>query len=89
VETQLRKKPLRGSQTQEFNYSEDKAYKVITLTYPDVAVVPCTLMCAYTRTLPSQVSYLKGSLMDSFSFDLLPKLDFTRTISHTGQLLES
>jgi hypothetical protein len=35
VETQLRDKPLRGSQTQDINYSEDKArYKAVTLTYP-------------------------------------------------------
>jgi hypothetical protein len=35
VETQLREKPLRGSQTQDIRYSEDKArYKVVTLTYP-------------------------------------------------------
>jgi phage pi2 protein 07 len=35
VETQLREKPLRGSQTQDIHYSEDKAsYKVIALTYP-------------------------------------------------------
>jgi len=33
VETQLREKPLRGSQTQEFYYSEDEArYKIVTLT---------------------------------------------------------
>jgi len=35
VETQLREKPLRGRQTQDIHYSEDKArYKVVTLTYP-------------------------------------------------------
>jgi hypothetical protein len=35
VETQLREKPLRGSQTQDIYYSEDKAsYKVVALTYP-------------------------------------------------------
>jgi hypothetical protein len=35
VETQLREKPLRGSQTQDSHYSEDKTrYKVVTLTYP-------------------------------------------------------
>jgi hypothetical protein len=35
VKTQLREKPLRGSQTQDFYYSEDKAsYKVVVLTYP-------------------------------------------------------
>jgi hypothetical protein len=34
VETQSREKPLWGSQTQEFHYSEDKArYKIVTLTY--------------------------------------------------------
>jgi hypothetical protein len=34
AETQLRKKPLRGSQTQDIHYSEDKArYKTIKLTY--------------------------------------------------------
>jgi hypothetical protein len=35
VETQLREKLLRGSQTLDIHYSEDKArYKAITLTYP-------------------------------------------------------
>jgi hypothetical protein len=34
VETQLREKPLRDSQTQEFYYLEDIArYKTVTLTY--------------------------------------------------------
>jgi hypothetical protein len=33
VETQSIEKPLRGSQTQEFHYSEDEArYKIVTLT---------------------------------------------------------
>jgi hypothetical protein len=41
VKTQLREKPLRGSQTQEFYYSEDKArYKTVTLTCTDAMVVP-------------------------------------------------
>jgi hypothetical protein len=41
VETQLRKKPLRGSQIQEFHYSEDKArHKTVTLTCTDAVVVP-------------------------------------------------
>jgi len=35
VETQLREKPLMGSQSQDIHYSEDKArYKAVTLTYP-------------------------------------------------------
>jgi cytochrome oxidase assembly protein ShyY1 len=34
VKTQLREKPLRGSQTQDIHYSEDKAsYTAVTLTY--------------------------------------------------------
>jgi hypothetical protein len=41
VETQLREKPLRGSQTQEFHYSEDIArYKTVTLTCTNSVVVP-------------------------------------------------
>jgi cytochrome oxidase assembly protein ShyY1 len=41
VETQLREKPLRGSQIQEFHYSEDIArYKTVTLTCTDAVVVP-------------------------------------------------
>jgi hypothetical protein len=83
VETQLREKSLRGNQTQEFHDSKDKASnKVVTLTYSDAEIVPCTLTCTYTRTLHNQVSYLKGSSMDSFSLGLFPKLDFTRS-SHT------
>jgi hypothetical protein len=35
VETHLREKPLRGNQTQDFHYSEDKtSNKALTLTYP-------------------------------------------------------
>jgi hypothetical protein len=35
VEIQLREKPLRGSQTQDIHYSEDKAsYKAVPLTDP-------------------------------------------------------
>jgi hypothetical protein len=40
VETQLREKPLRGSQTQEFHYSEDIArYKTVHSHIPDAVVV--------------------------------------------------
>jgi len=44
MKTQLREKPLQGSQTQDFHYLEDKAstYKV-TLTYSDATIVPITL----------------------------------------------
>jgi hypothetical protein len=41
VETQLREKPLWGSQTQYIYYSEDKAsYKAVALIYPYAVVVP-------------------------------------------------
>jgi hypothetical protein len=77
VETQSREKPLRGSQTQEFHYSEDKArYKIVTLTCTDAVVVPCSLMCNPTRTLPNQVSYLKGSSMESLTLGPTSKIDF-------------
>jgi hypothetical protein len=49
VGTQLREKPLRGSQTQDIHYSENKASnKAVTLTYPDAAIVPYTLTRTYT-----------------------------------------
>jgi hypothetical protein len=41
VETKLREKSLRGSQTQEIYYLEDKAsYKAVALTYPYAVVIP-------------------------------------------------
>jgi hypothetical protein len=41
VKTQLREKPLRGSQTQDIHYLEDKSsYKAVALTYPYAVVVP-------------------------------------------------
>jgi len=41
METQLREKSLRGSQTQDIHYSEDKvSYKAVVLTYPYAVVVP-------------------------------------------------
>jgi hypothetical protein len=77
VETQSREKPLRGSQTQEFHYSEDKAkYKIVTLTCTDAVVVPWSLTCNPTRTLPNQVTYLKGSSMESFILEPTSKIYF-------------
>jgi hypothetical protein len=73
VETQLREKTLRGSQTQEFHYSEDEArYKI----------VPCSLTCNPTRTLPNQVSYLKGSSMEFLTLELTSKIDFNCSAAH-------
>jgi hypothetical protein len=78
VETQLREKPLRLSQTQDIHYSEDKAsYKAVALTHPYAVVVPSTLTCNPTRTPPSQVTYLKGFLMESFTLGLIAKIDFS------------
>jgi hypothetical protein len=39
-------------------------------------VVPCSLTCNPTRTLPNQVSCLKGSSMESFTLGPTPKIDF-------------
>jgi hypothetical protein len=64
VETQLREKLLQGSQTQEFHYSKDIArYKTVTLTCTDVVVVPRSLTCNPTRTLPNQV-HLPGGVFN-------------------------
>jgi hypothetical protein len=43
---------------------------------PDAVVVPCSLTCNPTRTLPNQVSYLKGSSMESFILEPTSKIDF-------------
>jgi hypothetical protein len=40
-------------------------------------VVPCSLTCNPTRTPPNQVSYLKGSSMESFTLGLTPKIGFS------------
>jgi hypothetical protein len=60
-----KEKPLRGRQTQKIHY---------------VVVIPLTLTRTYTRMPPNQVSYLKGSSIDSFSLGLLPKLNFNGLI---------
>jgi hypothetical protein len=40
-------------------------------------VVPCSLTCNPTRTLSNQVSYLKGSSMESFILGSSPMIDFS------------
>jgi hypothetical protein len=80
VETQLREKQLQSSLTQESQCLEDKpSNKIVTLTYPYATIVSSTLTRNPTWRPPNQVSYLKGSSMDSFSLGLLPKLDFTQS----------
>jgi len=60
--------PLRDSLTQDFHYTENKAsYKTLVLTYPYAVVIPLTLTRSPSWTLPNQVSYLKGSSMESFT----------------------
>jgi hypothetical protein len=87
VETQLKEKPLQGSQTQEFHYSEDEArYKIVTLTCIDVVVVPCSLTCNPTRTLPNQVSYLKGFSMEFLTLEPTSKIDFSCSAAHLKRL---
>jgi hypothetical protein len=64
--------------------SENKAsYKTLVLTYAYAVVIPLTLTCNPTRTLPNQIFHLNGFLMDSFTLGHIPKMDFTRTTEHT------
>jgi hypothetical protein len=39
-------------------------------------VIPCSLTCNQTRTLPNQVTYLKGSSMESLTLGSTIKIDF-------------
>jgi len=83
VKTLWREKPIRGNQTQDIHYTENKAsYKTLVLTYPYAVVIPLTLTRNPSWTLPNQVSYLKGSSMDSFTLGPIPKIDFTQTVEH-------
>jgi hypothetical protein len=59
------------------------SYKTLVLTYPHAVVIPLTLMCSPTRTLPNQIFQLKGFLMDSITLGSTPKIDFTRTTEDT------
>jgi hypothetical protein len=91
VENSIWEKPLRDSQTQDIHYSEDKtSYKVVDSHSPDAVVVPCTLTCNPTRTPPNQVSYLKGSSMESFTLGPTPKIDFrlSAATTHTATASE-
>jgi hypothetical protein len=77
VETQLRIKPLQCSQTQDIHCLENKvSYKEIALTYPYTVVVPWSLTCNPTWMPHNQVTYLKGSSMESFTLGPTPKIDF-------------
>jgi hypothetical protein len=87
VETQSREKPLWGSQTLEFHYSEDEArYKIVTLTCTDAVVVPYSLTCNQTQTLPNQVSYLKESSMEFLTLEPTSKIDFSCSTAHLKRL---
>jgi len=64
--------------------SKNKAsYKTLVLTYPYAIVIPLTLTCNLTQTLPNQIFHLSGFLIDSFTLGPTPKIDFTRTNEHT------
>jgi hypothetical protein len=64
--------------------SKNKAsYKALILTKPIVVVIPLTITQSPSSTLPNQVSYLNGSLIDSFTLGPTPKIDFTQIIEHT------
>jgi hypothetical protein len=79
----LKKKKIGSSQ---IHYSEDKvSTNTVTLTYPYAAIVSCTLARNPTWTSLNQISYLKGSSMDSFTLGLLPKIDFNTNTATTHQ----
>jgi len=40
-------------------------------------VVPCSLTCNPTRTLPNQVSYLEGSSIEFLTLEPTSKIDFS------------
>jgi len=65
--------------------SKDKAsYKALVLTKPIAVVIHLTITRSPSWMLTYQVSYLKGSLMNSFTLGPTPKIDFTRTmVAHT------
>jgi hypothetical protein len=50
----------------------------------DAVVIPLTLTRSPSWMLSNQVSYLKGSLMESFTLGPTPKIDFTRNKEHTS-----
>jgi len=80
----VKRKTTPGQSNPEIPLSKDKAsYKALVLTKPIVVVIPLTVTQSQSWTLPNQVSYLKGSLMDSFTLGSTPKIDFTRTVEHT------
>jgi len=47
------------------------------------------MTCNPTRTLPNQIFHLKRFLMDSFTLGPTPKIDFIRTLEHTGNGLRA
>jgi hypothetical protein len=49
----------------------------------DAVVIHLTLTRSPSWTLPNQVSYLKGSSIESFTLGSTPKIDFTRNKKHT------
>jgi len=64
--------------------SKDKAsYKALVLTKTIAVVIPLTITRSLSGTLPNQVSYLKRSLMESFTLGPTPNIDFTRIVEHT------
>jgi len=92
VETELSEKPLRGNQTEDIHYSEDKAsYKAVALENLYVVVVLWTLTHNPMRTPPNRVTYLTGSSIESFTIELLPKIDFNTGIAtaHNGNSLRA
>jgi hypothetical protein len=80
----VKKKTTLGKPNPRTPLSKNKAsYKALILTKPIAVVIPLTITRSPSWTFPNQVSYLKGSLMDSFTLRPTPKIDFTWTVRHT------
>jgi len=86
VETQLREKPLRGSQTQDIHYSEDKAsYKAIAFTYPwcsgrtlnsnVLSNTNASQPCLLPEGVFNEILYLRANPLD--------RLQISAAIAHT------
>jgi hypothetical protein len=80
----VKRKTAPGQPNLGTRLSKNKAsYKALVLTKAIAVVIPLTIIRSPSWTLPNQVSYLKESLIDSFTLGPTPKIDFTGTVEHT------
>jgi len=80
----VKRKTTPGQPNPGTSLSKNKAsYKALIFTKPITIVIHLTITRSPSLTLPNQVSYLNGSLMDSFTLGSTPKMDFIRTVERT------